>query len=60
LSWGEVPGIALDEPRGRILAFHRGDPPVVQLDRSGAVVRTWGAKMFVWPHGIRTDRDGNL
>jgi hypothetical protein len=60
MSWGEVPGMALDEARGRIFAFHRADPPVIELDRGGAVLKTWGAKMFVWPHGIRVDRDGSL
>jgi DNA-binding beta-propeller fold protein YncE len=55
-----VPGIAIDNARHRIFAFHRGEPPIVEFDTAGAVVRTWGDKMFVWPHGIRVDRDGNL
>jgi len=59
MSWGEVPGMAVD-PRGRIFAFHRGEPPIVEFDASGAVLKTWGEKMFVWPHGLRVDRDGNL
>src|SRR5262249_4631052 len=60
LAWGEVPGMAIDDARGRIFAFHRGEPPVIEFDRDGTVVKSWGAKMFVWPHGIRVDRDGNL
>jgi streptogramin lyase len=59
MSWGEVPGIAIDR-RGTIFAFHRGEPPVVELDANGRVLKTWGEKMFVWPHGIRVDRDGFL
>jgi len=59
LAWGEVPGIAVDAS-GRIFAFHRGEPPVVEFDPHGAVVKTWGEKMFVWPHGIRIDRNGFL
>jgi DNA-binding beta-propeller fold protein YncE len=35
-------------------------PPVVELTAAGKVVKTWGQGMFVWPHGIRFDRDGNL
>jgi N-acyl-D-amino-acid deacylase len=59
LAWGEVPGITIDRG-GRIFAFNRAEPPVVELDASGKVLKTWGDKMFVWPHGIRIDRDGFL
>lgn len=58
-QWGEVPGIAIDA-RGTIYAFHRSDPPVIELDRAGTILKTWGSKMFAWPHGIRVDRFGNL
>ena len=59
LQLGEVPGMTIDAT-GRIFAFHRADPPVVELDASGNVLKTWGEKMFVWPHGIRVDRNGFL
>jgi N-acyl-D-amino-acid deacylase len=59
MAWGEVPGITIDAA-GRIFAFHRGEPPVVEFDASGNVLKTWGEKMFVWPHGIRVDRNGFL
>lgn len=58
-TWGEVPGMAIDST-GKIYAFHRSEPPIVELDRSGRVVRMWGEKTFAWPHGIRVDRFGNL
>ncbi len=58
-QWGEVPGMAIDA-RGKIYAFHRSEPPVVELDRNGNVTKQWGEKMFAWPHGIRVDRFGNL
>jgi DNA-binding beta-propeller fold protein YncE len=57
--WGEVPGMAIDA-NGRIFAFHRSEPPIVELDRAGKVLKTWGEKLFAWPHGIRIDRFGNL
>jgi N-acyl-D-amino-acid deacylase len=59
LSWGETPSISLDA-NGRVFAFTRAEPPVIELDPSGKVVKTWGEKMFVWPHGLRIDRDGFL
>ncbi len=58
-QWGEVPGMAIDAS-GRIYAFHRSDPPIVELDHAGKVLKTWGANLFAWPHGIRIDRFGNL
>ncbi len=59
MTWGEVPGVAIDSAE-RIYAFHRGQPPIVEFDPSGRVVKTWGSKLFVWPHGMRVDRYGFL
>ena len=59
LKWGEVPNVAID-PKGTIFVFTRSEPPVVELNAEGKVLKTWGQGMFVWPHGIRFDRDGNL
>jgi DNA-binding beta-propeller fold protein YncE len=59
ITWGEVPGMTIDK-NGIIYAFHRNEPPVIQFDASGKVVKTWGKGMFVWPHGIRVDRNGFL
>jgi sugar lactone lactonase YvrE len=58
-QWGEVPGMAIDA-NGKIYAFHRSEPPIVELDRSGTVLKMWGEHTFAWPHGIRVDRSGNL
>jgi DNA-binding beta-propeller fold protein YncE len=58
-NWGQVPGMAIDK-RGRIYAFRRGEPPIVELDSDGRVVKKWGEKLFVWPHGIRIDASGAL
>ena len=59
LKWGEVPNVAID-PKGTVFVFTRSEPPVVELNAAGKVLRTWGQGRFVWPHGIRFDRDGNL
>ncbi|MFT3828032.1 MAG: peptidyl-alpha-hydroxyglycine alpha-amidating lyase family protein [Chitinophagaceae bacterium] len=59
MKWGETSGMAIDA-KGTILAFTRAEPPVVELNADGKVLRTWGDKIFVWPHGIRVDRDGNI
>jgi len=59
VTWGETAGITMDKS-GIVYAFTRSEPPVIQLDPSGKVIKTWGKGMFVWPHGIRVDRNGFL
>ena len=59
MKWGETSGMAIDA-KGTIIAFTRAEPPIIELNSDGKVLRTWGDKMFVWPHGVRVDRDGNL
>ena len=34
--------------------------PVFKLDAAGNTVKNFGAGMFVYPHGIHVDRDGNV
>jgi hypothetical protein len=58
-TWGEVPGMAIDAT-GRLFAFHRAQPPVVEMDADGRILKMWGEGMFAWPHGIRVDRFGFL
>jgi hypothetical protein len=58
-AWGEVTGVEIDRA-GTILALRRSNPPVIEIDRAGKVLKTWGGQMFVWPHGFRVDADGNL
>ena len=35
-------------------------PPVLKFDSSGKLVRSFGSGMFVFPHKIYVDRDGNV
>lgn len=35
-------------------------PSVLKFDANGNLVRSFGAGMFVFPHGIHVDRDGNV
>ena len=34
--------------------------PVIQFDREGRFVRSFGGGLFVWPHGLDVDRSGNV
>jgi DNA-binding beta-propeller fold protein YncE len=59
MKWGEVPNLAVNS-KGVIFAFRRAEPPVIELNADGKVLKTWGQGQYVWPHGMRFDRDGNL
>lgn len=34
--------------------------PILQLDLDGNVVKSFGADLFIWPHGLDVDREGNV
>ena len=38
----------------------RPEPPILKLDPSGTLLKSWGAGMFVWPHGFHVDREGHV
>jgi DNA-binding beta-propeller fold protein YncE len=70
--WGGSNGVAVDRDGRSIWAVDRCSPgttpgclgskanPVHLFDASGKEVRSFGGGMFVWPHGIHVDRDGNV
>ncbi len=66
--WGWTSAIDIDQ-RGNIWVFERCGAnscagsklaPLVQLTPRGKVLRTFGAGMFAWPHGIHIDRAGAI
>lgn len=59
MEWGQVISVQPDA-HGRIWVFHRKDPPILEFDASGKLVKSFGAGMFVQPHGLTVDRDGNI
>src|SRR5712691_361064 len=70
--WGGSNGVAIDRDGKTVWATDRCSPgttpgclgtdanPVHHFDESGKEIRSFGGGMFVWPHGIHVDRDGNL
>ena len=34
--------------------------PILKFDLEGNVVESFGSGMFIWPHGIHVDQDGNV
>jgi DNA-binding beta-propeller fold protein YncE len=47
---------------GTIYVLHRGlkHDPVLAVDRSGRILRSWGRGLYKIPHSIRVDPDGNV
>lgn len=68
-TWGSTSAVDID-PDGRSIwvAERCGAnscagstlPIVLKFDASGKLVRSFGAGMFVFPHGIHVDREGNV
>jgi len=70
--WGGSNGVAIDPDGRSVWAVDRCSPgttpgclgtmanPVHRFDESGTEVRSFGGGMFVWPHGVHVDRDGNV
>jgi len=59
MEWGQVISAEPDQ-HGNIWVFHRKDPPILEFDRSGNLVKSFGAGMFVQPHGLTVDPQGNI
>jgi sugar lactone lactonase YvrE len=67
-TFGNVIGVDVDRG-GNIWVFERcgGDTcegsklaPILQFDPSGKLLKSFGAGMFAFPHGLYVDRDGNV
>ena len=70
--WGGSNGVAIDRDGKSVWAVDRCSPgttpgclgtkanPVHKFDESGKEVRSFGGGMFVWPHGLHVDQDGNV
>lgn len=59
VQWGQVIGVQPDA-HGNLWVFHRSEPPILEFDASGKFLKSFGAGMFVQPHGLALDRDGNI
>jgi streptogramin lyase len=66
--WGGAPAISI-YPAGHVWVFERcggntcagrNENPVLEFDASGRLLTSFGAGMFVFPHGIFVDKDNNV
>ena len=56
---GWVSGLAIDD-QDQIWIFKKCDDPVQVYKADGTFVRSWGKGMFVQPHHLRIDHEGNI
>ncbi|MGH7693936.1 MAG: peptidyl-alpha-hydroxyglycine alpha-amidating lyase family protein [Gemmatimonadaceae bacterium] len=68
-TWGSTSAVAIDKDGTSIWVFERCGqntcatsnlPAILKFDASGKLVLSFGAGMFISPHGIDVDREGNV
>ncbi len=67
-TWGSTGGVAVDshdniwvaERCGANSCAGSGLAPILEFDQSGTLLKSFGAGMFVFPHGITVDRNDNV
>src|SRR2546428_1087921 len=75
-KWGEVIRVHVDAkgniwvfhrcfndvPPGSAVCLGRGpaNPPILEFDPSGKLLKSFGVGLFAYPHGMTLDGDGNL
>jgi sugar lactone lactonase YvrE len=68
VKWAAVTAVEA-APGGNIYVVYRcnenscdGRPeaPILKFDKSGKLLKSWGAGMFIFPHGATVDPQGNL
>jgi DNA-binding beta-propeller fold protein YncE len=68
-AWGGTTAVAVDSDGKSVWVFERCGaescanselPPILHFDPSGKLLASFGAGMFVFPHGIAVDHDGNV
>ena len=56
---GDVAGVGVDQ-RDRVYLFHRGEHPLIVLDRAGNFLRSWGDGVFRRAHGVHMGPDDTI
>src|SRR5215831_18674531 len=66
--WGQTSGVDVDatgavwviDRCGGASCAGRPEAPLMKFDSSGKLLKSFGAGMFVFPHGTFVDREGNV
>jgi sugar lactone lactonase YvrE len=67
-TWGSAAGVSLDS-HGHIWVAERcganscagkTDDPILEFDASGKLLKSFGGGLFIFPHGLYVDKDGDI
>jgi sugar lactone lactonase YvrE len=67
--WGSTSAVDIDRDGKSVWVGERcganscdgkNDPPILKFDPTGKLVKSFGEGMFIFPHGIYVDKDGNV
>jgi sugar lactone lactonase YvrE len=67
-TWGSAAGVDIDS-HGHVWVAERcganscegkTDDPILEFDTSGKLLKSFGGGMFVFPHGLYVDKDGDI
>jgi sugar lactone lactonase YvrE len=68
-TWGSTSAVEIDRDGRSVWVAERcganscagkTDDPILHFDASGKLIKSFGAGMFQFPHGIAVDKDGNV
>ena len=68
-TWGAPAAVEMDPDQSSVWVFERCGanscadsdlPAILKFDSSGTLVQSFGAGMFIFPHGLHVDHDGNV
>lgn len=68
-AWGSTAGLDIDPDGKSVWALDRcganscagsNADPILKFDKDGKLVKSFGGGMFVFPHGMAVDRQGNV
>lgn len=58
-NFQETPGVAVDR-NDHVYVLHRGEHPLIEFTPEGRFVRSLGEGLYIRPHAVRIDPEGNI
>lgn len=58
-NFGECAGVSVDR-NDHVWVYNRSNRPVIEFDKNGNVLQSWGEDIMTSAHGIKVDSGGNV